>query len=553
MSAEQSEEILSGNIGEHADTSHPESVVLSIGTHRGPFNLELNENGTELRHRRVGAGGVAPSIGVLVQESPIPIKGTPEWHAWVNTPHTGWFTEEQLEKLREEQGNDNGEETSEADEDDEPGGLSEGLRAAIAEVKEKLDIIVVPNVPSRRNLKRYKDTAQEFWRINHGLLEFSTIGPDWAENFAGYRKVNYDLARNMARDAMRNASANPEAGIILRFDDYQVQLGPAEARKQLASFNGYKRIGYFHHTPFATSDELARIPENERKEILRGILGADLVGFHTKEWVSNFIACLDTYLKDEVEILMYDDKFVVKHDERLIKVEDFPIGIDVDSFAAVASRPDVVEGAQKMREDHPDKQLIYMNGRGDPIKGLVEAEDEYDILLGEYSEHRGQVVMRIRAPKSRKGVPENAAVDRQLKQGEENINRRWGDSSTGYVPLELHQTNVGPDQLAMEYKSSDVLVARSIRDGYILVVDEYMICGPDNGVTAVSTGAGSSNFYPSALLLSPSDQAANVETLHTALIMSEPERRARAEDNRRRAYAKSNRVWARNYMNELME
>lgn len=351
------------------------------------------------------------------------------------------------------------------------------------------------------------------WPLFHGFSEYATYEE---KHWRAYRGVNEKYARAVV------ALARP--GDLVWIHDYHLMLAPAIVRE--AAEVG---VGFFLHIPFPPAELLQLLPSEWRREILEGLLGSDLVGFHTYEYSANFSRSVVRFLGYKVEM----GAIAVGH--RRVRVGVFPIGIDFDRFYNSSQDPSVVEEMAKLREMLGRAKVVFSIDRLDYTKGVLRRVAAWERFLREHPEWRGRAVFVLVVVPSRTGVPMYEEMKRQIDREVGRINGELGELN--WVPIVyLYRFIPSPTLMAL-YNIADVALITPLRDGMNLVAKEFVASKRDcRGVLILSELAGASKELAEALVINPNDVGGTAEAIAEALSMSEDEqcRRIRAMQERLR-------------------
>lgn len=350
------------------------------------------------------------------------------------------------------------------------------------------------------------------------------------DQWHSYQEVNRLFADAVAKVA--------EPGDTIWIQDYHFLLLPQMVRQHVPN----ARIGFFLHIPFPSYELFRLLPW--RAELLTGLIGADLVGFHTFGYARHF---LDSVRR----VLGYEDKLgVIQVEDRLLKADAFPMGIDYQRFADADQLPDVQAEVNKLRKEVAERQIIFSVDRLDYTKGIPERLIAFDHFLTQYPEYRGRVsLIQVTAP-SRTGVEQYQQLKKQIDELVGDINGRHG--AVGWVPVwYLYQTH-GFQALRALYEIADVALLTPLRDGMNLVAKEYIASKRNgHGVLVLSEMTGAASELVEALVVNPHNKHQIADALHRALTMSEDEqiRRNRAMQARLANY--DVRRWAQDFVESL--
>jgi len=356
----------------------------------------------------------------------------------------------------------------------------------------------------------YAGFANEvLWPLFHDLQTRCTFVPDYWEAF---RAVNRRFGEVVA------AARRP--GDLIWVHDYQL-IGVGETVRALAP---EARLGFFLHIPFPPPDIFAKLPW--RREILRGLLAYDLVGFQTGRDRRNFAACLRAFLP-EAPVRGRGRGQHVLHAGRRVRIAYFPIGIDAESFASLARTEAVAVRAAQLRADLGVEHVALGVDRLDYTKGVPFKLEAVRRLLSERPEYRHRFTLVQLTVPSREEVP-------GYQQQKEEVERQVGEingafAEPGWVPIQYLFRSVPREELVALYRAADVCLATSLKDGMNLVAKEYCACQVDRrGVLVLSEFAGAAGqLERGALLINPYDIVGLAGRIHDACRMPAEERQMR--------------------------
>jgi trehalose 6-phosphate synthase/phosphatase len=333
-----------------------------------------------------------------------------------------------------------------------------------------------------REIKRFYEGFANgvLWPLFHYDLDRIPLD---ARDFDVYRAVNEKFADAVTRRV--------SPGDSIWIHDYQLMLLPALLRERLPD----ARIGYFHHVPFPSSEIFRVLPWRER--ILEGLLGADLVGFHTHAYARHFASAA-------LRVLGLDAEFdVVRRGDRATRIGVFPMGVDVARHAELASDPDVIAESERFRSDGGEKILVGVD-RLDYTKGLRRRLLAFGRLLERRPEFRGRVrFIQVAAP-SRSKVDAYAKFRRDVNEIVGRVNGAYG--APDFTPLQYAARSFDEREVAALYRAADAVVVTPLRDGMNLVAKEFVAARTDgDGVLILSETAGAAAELGEALIVNPFD------------------------------------------------
>jgi trehalose 6-phosphate synthase/phosphatase len=364
------------------------------------------------------------------------------------------------------------------------------------------------------------------WPLFHYLLDQV---PLHVRDWEAYVEANERFADVVAQQY--------QPGDLIWVHDYQLMLLPGLLRQRLPD----ARIGFFLHIPFPSEELFRTLPERDR--LLRGLLGADLVGFHTPTYLRHFAASLTQILGLTVEI----DR--VQLTDREVRLGVFPMGIDAETFIALAEDPAVQAEARSLRGDGTVKLLVGVD-RLDYTKGIPRRLLSYEKMLQTHPDLRGRVRLVQVAVPSRTGVGAYQEF-RSLVDG--LVGRINGDFATpSWVPVHYIFRGLSERELVALYRAADVMLVTPLRDGMNLVAKEFVASRTDgDGVLVLSEFAGASWELPEAIQVNPYDVEGTAESCYRALMMGADERRTRLEPLRARVQAYDVHRWAATFLEQL--
>lgn len=365
------------------------------------------------------------------------------------------------------------------------------------------------------------------WPLLHYLPAYMRYEAKWWD---AYEAVN----RHFARKVIETAGENGRVWV----HDYHLMRLPAMLRAERPDL----RIGFFLHTPFPSYEVFRCHPR--RRELLEGLLGADLIGFHTFGYLRHFQSTLLRILGVEAELnhLTYGG--------RRIYVSAYPIGINAGKFIAELESDPFRKRREELREIYKGKKIILGVERLDYTKGLIHRLQAVDLFLSACS-NRGDIVFVLICVPSREDVAAYkdllAMVESQVGQ----INGRY--ATVENTPIHFIHNPVDFTELCALYSLSDVAMVTPLRDGMNLVAKEYVACQEeeDAGVLLLSEFAGAAEELFSALIVNPYDEQGMVDRLGEALHMELPERQLRMNRMRQRVLRFDARYWAERFLTDL--
>ena len=386
---------------------------------------------------------------------------------------------------------------------------------------------LVPVPLSADEIARYYEGYSNavLWPLFHYVV--SRL-PEKVRDFDAYESVNARFADAVASRYQR--------GDLVWVHDYQLMLVPAMLRERIPD----ARIGFFLHIPFPSSETFRLLPQRER--ILEGLLGADLLGFHTAGFVRHFASSVLRLLGATAEV----DRIPWR--SRQVALGVFPMGIDAAQFSELAQSPEVEELAESTRA--PGEQLLVGIDRLDYTKGLARRLLAFEELLRAHPELHTKVRLIQVAVPSR----ENVEAYRQLREEVDGtVGRINGEFATpSWSPIHYLHRGLSQREVVALYRAADAVLVTPLRDGMNLVAKEFVASRPDgDGVLVLSEFAGAAAELSEALHVNPYDIESTAETLHRALTMPPDERSTRMAILRERVMSYDVHRWVRAFLARL--
>lgn len=388
-----------------------------------------------------------------------------------------------------------------------------------------------PIALSRAELQQYYEgfSNASLWPLYHDSISIPEYHRTWWDS---YVKVNQRFANEIV------SIAEPDATIWVH--DYQLQLVPQMVRRALPN----ARIGFFLHIPFPARELFLRLPW--RRQILEGLLGADLIGFQTQVMTHNFHHSVPRIVADAIT----DDTTVAWNGHNTAALT-MPIGVDYNRFAAAAESHGHSEEAAKIRETlgNPSTVLLGVD-RLDYTKGINRRLTAYGELLDEERLSADDVVMLQVAEPSRSNVNGYDEIRSEVEQLVGQINGRFGTMSRQAVQY-LHRSHSFEELMAL-YELADVMLVTPFRDGMNLVAKEYVASRTDRtGALVLSEFAGAAHELTQAVLVNPYDTEALKSAIEQAVLMDVGEQQERMEVMRESVAGNSASSWVGEFIQRL--
>jgi len=412
-----------------------------------------------------------------------------------------------------------------------PGATSEKLRSEEKDqIRERLvDECCHPVFLTRRQMEGYYQgfCNKTIWPLFHYFPNRTVCEVRF---WKVYRQVNELFCEEVMKVA--------RPGDRIWVHDYQLMLLPRLLRKRLPK----AEIGFFLHIPWPSFELFRLLPW--REEILNGLLGADLIGFHTYGYVRHFLSSVSRIAG--VEHMLGN----VSLAHRLVKVDAFPMGINYEKYSRAIEDATVAKEAAKIRRKIGDRKIIISIDRLDYSKGIIERLEAFDLFFSEYPEYRGRVTLIMVAVPTRTRVEDYQELRNRLEQLVGRVNGAYG--TMGYIPVWYLYRSLPFPELTALYNVADVALVTPLRDGMNLIAKEFIAAKAGKaGVLVISEMTGAAGELGEALVVNPYDKAAIVAAIHRALEMPACEQieRNKLMQKRLRRYDVSR--WSRDFLGAL--
>jgi trehalose 6-phosphate synthase/phosphatase len=394
------------------------------------------------------------------------------------------------------------------------------------------DFEIVPVFPNKELYDDYYNgfSNSTVWPLFH---YFPTLIENKKEYFDAYKKVNQLFARKIY-DIMRPND-------VIWIHDYQLMLLPQLLRQRMPQ----AAIGFFLHIPFPSYEIFRLMPTTWKQAILEGILGADLVGFHTHDYVQHFINSAKMTLKVESQFNS------IQYQDRLIKADLFPIGIDYKKFRDACTDDTIIGIATALEEKFYNQKIIFSVDRLDYTKGLSYRLDGFEAFLNEHPEWCEKVVFIFNVVPSRDAIQSYSDKKRAIEEKVSTINGKF--SSLQWQPIIYRYNHLVFEELCALYQVADVALITPLRDGMNLVAKEYVASCIDKGVLILSELTGAASELSEAILVNPTDIDEVAKAIDEALQMPLVEQRSRLSYMQRRIANYDVVKWVIDFLNYLME
>lgn len=360
---------------------------------------------------------------------------------------------------------------------------------------------MIPVFLSKKLIENFYEgfSNDTIWPIFHYFLQFANFDRNFFDAYVEANKIFCNAVLDVAED-----------GDTIWIHDYQLLLLPQMVRKKLPKAG----IGFFQHIPFPSYEVFRMMPW--RKKILRGMLGADLVGFHTYDDMRHFLSSVSRLVG------IPNSRGRIEAGNRIVEVDSFPMGIDYNKYAITASSPKTIDQEIKYRSSLGSQKLILSIDRLDYSKGIPKRLEAFENFLEKYPEYEEKVSIIMVVVPSRDNVGQYKDLKEEVDLLVGRINGNYG--TLNWTPIHYFYRSFSPESLSAFYRMAHVALVTPLRDGMNLVCKEFIASRLDKtGVLILSEMAGASKELSDAILVNPNDNEQMVDAMYKALTMPEEE------------------------------
>ncbi len=370
------------------------------------------------------------------------------------------------------------------------------------------------------------------WPLFHYFLgRVNFDAREWRE----YERVNARFAAAVAR------GLEESDGAVAWVHDYHLTLAPMMIRK----LRPHARVGFFLHTPFPAFEVFRILPT--RQQLLEGLLGADLVGFHTRSYRDAFLEAVQKLVGARS-----DRRGAVEYRGHRTRTLFSPIGVDVERLSALGQDPRTTSKAQRLRRSVPGDQIVLGIDRLDYSKGILERLAGFERLLERQPRYRGHVTLVQIAVPSRERISDYQRLKRDVDGAVGRLEGRYGDAA--WSPVRYITRSFQPDDLAAWYRAADICLVTPLRDGLNLVAKEYVACRVDGGGALVlSEFCGAAEELTGAYFANPFGPDSIADALEQALTDDRMERERRMAHLREEVVGNDVHEWAQGFLRDLAQ
>ncbi len=369
------------------------------------------------------------------------------------------------------------------------------------------------------------------WPLFHYFPSYSVFND---QLFKAYEEANTKFCEELVKTI--------KPGDFIWVHDYQLMMLPQMIHKILPDAT----IGFFMHIPFPSFEIFRLMPRHWRESIINGLLGADLIGFHTHDYAQHFIKSVKRTTGFECS------NNIIYTQNKLVKADAFPIGIDYDKFNAACLNKKVLTEKQKIKNLLSDQKLIFSVDRLDYTKGLLLRLKGFETFLENYPKWHSKVIFNMVVVPSRIIVEKYKEMKKEIESTVGRINGKY--STIGWRPIIYQYKSLSFNEMVALYDLSDVGLITPLRDGMNLVAKEYIACQIENeGVLILSEMTGAAAELNEAIIINPSDNNEMADAIFKALEMEPEEKHARLQRMQKRISSYNVYAWAFDFFNQTNE
>ena len=385
-------------------------------------------------------------------------------------------------------------------------------------------------IPAEINKNFYEGFCNDtIWPLFHYFPMLTVFKEKYYDDYVKANQLFMDVLRDIIQ---------PDDFVWVH--DYQLFLLP----KLIRDVHPKANIGFFLHIPFPSYEVFRLLNRRWREEILQGLLGADLIGFHTNDYTQNFLQTVRRILGLDNSIRK------IYAQERVIKTDAFPIGIDYFKFHDAVTSKKVRTEVQHLKRHIGDCKLIFSVDRLDYTKGIMNKLQGMETFLEKNPSWIGKIILNLVIVPSRDTIPRYQEMKRDIEGTVGRINGKF--SYIGWRPIVYQYKSLSFDELVALYSISHVGLITPLRDGMNLVAKEYVACqGHNMGVLILSEFAGAVAELGEAVIVNPSDFNEVASAILKALEMSEKEKEARNKRMKNRIQNYDVFKWTEDFVNQL--
>jgi trehalose 6-phosphate synthase/phosphatase len=365
------------------------------------------------------------------------------------------------------------------------------------------------------------------WPLFH---YFQSLTEHDEKYWRSYEEVNKLYVKNTAKLATTKAT--------IWVHDYHLLLTPGFLRKKLPN----STIGFFLHIPFPSYEIFRQLPN--RHEIMQGLLGADLIGFHIYDYARHFLSSAA-----RIEAVEHNHGQITYKGRKLV-ADTFPIGIDYEKIANTVNSTKVKNKVKEIKNHYINQKIIVSIDRLDYTKGILQRLEAFELLLAEHPEYHQKIALTMIAVPSRTEVETYQNLRDSIEITISRINGQY--ANVNWTPISYQFQNLPFEDVMSMYAAADIALVTPLRDGMNLVAKEFVAAKQDkDGVLILSELAGAIDELPEAISINPNSTRSIKDALMKALVMTPQESRKKLEKMQKRLKEYNVKDWAVDFMSEL--
>ncbi len=391
---------------------------------------------------------------------------------------------------------------------------------------------MAPLFLSEKAFKNYYEgfSNETIWPLFHYFIENTKYSQEFWKYYHQVNKAFFEEVLN-----------HYEEGDTIWVHDYHLMLLPSMIREKIPDV----KMGFFLHIPFPSYEVYRLLPW--RKELLNGLLGADLIGFHTSDYMRHFSSSVYRLLGLEQHL----GRFQI-NEQRLVQVDAFPMGIDFDKFHEEAQKPEAQEEAETYRSKFGSLRLMLSVDRLDYSKGILQRLKAFELMLRKHPEYQGHIALVLVVVPSREKVEEYKELKEEIDEMVGYVNGNYG--GLDWLPIHYFYRSLDFRSLIALYSIAQICLVTPFRDGMNLIAKEFIASKINQeGVLILSEMAGASAELSEALIINPNDIEQMAQAMEKAFRMPKDEQKRRNELMQTKLKGYCIEHWANDFIQRLDE
>jgi trehalose 6-phosphate synthase/phosphatase len=393
------------------------------------------------------------------------------------------------------------------------------------------DLNLIPVYLSKEEITQYYEgfSNEILWPVFHYMPPYANYDNKY---WFYYIQVNRKFC-----EAILNYAEEDD---VIWIHDYQLLLLPAMLRDAKLNIT----IGYFQHIPFPSFEIFRTLPW--RNDLLEGMLGADLIGFHTYDDARHFLSASSRLLglQTAFHSLLYKERNVV--------VESFPIGIDSDQYEKLVTDATTIKNLEQLQATFNNTKMVLSIDRLDYSKGIIQRLQAFELFLQNHPEYIEKVSLHMIVVPSRDSVPMYKDLKDNIDKIIGNINGQY--RTNNWSPINYFYRSFPIEMLSALYSCADICLVTPLRDGMNLVCKEYIATRVNNdGVLILSEMAGASKELIDAIIVNPNNIVELSNAIYDALNMPEQDKMLRMKQMRSLVKKYNIHYWVNSFMQRIAE